>query len=571
MAKRRDKIQIRLIFLLFFIIASLAGIAARLVVVQHVQADKLSEMAKGQRLREVVLHGERGTIYDRQGHELAINLEAYAIYATPYFVKKPKEAAVKIGATLQMKPSVIEEKLRQDAGFVYIARQVDAGLAEQVKALGLEGIEFLSERKRCYPNGSLAAHVLGFTGVDNQGLNGIEVQYEQTLHGKPGKLIVEGDPAGAPIPGGIYSRIPPTEGKDIYLTIDKDIQYKAEVEIKKLVDDYSAKGGSIVVIDPKNGEIYAMASYPTFNSNMYDKTEDIVIRNKPVTDTYEPGSTAKVITAIAGLETKTVGIDEIFSLPAEMQIDGQSFGEYDGKSKGDQDITGIISLSSNIGAIKIGQRVGKNDLCNYFEVLGLGSPTGIDFPGEAGGVFPSPDEWSSTSMATIPYGQGITATQLQMLNVFAIVANDGRKNEPHLVRDMDSNKEIDKGDTQDGDQVISQETATQTQKILINAVEEGTGKNARIHGYEVGGKTGTAQKVGDSGLYEKGKYIISFAGYVANQDPQLAIIVIIDEPQATGPQPLYAATLAAPVFKTISEFCIKHLKIPPGGRVLPEE
>ncbi len=552
---KRDPTKNRLIFLLVVVIASLAGIAARLVFVQYVQAKKFTGMAVGQRMHEIKLDGERGMIYDRNGQQLAINLDACSVYATPYFIKKPTETAVKIGAILGMKPSTLEKKLREKSGFVYLARQVDLDKVKQIKELNIEGIDFISERKRYYPCGTLAAQVIGFTGVDNQGLNGLELAYEETLHGRSGKLLVEGDPAGAPIPGGIYSRIDPTDGEDIYLTIDKDIQYRAETEVQQLVKDYSAKGSSIIVMNPKNGEIYAMASAPGFNPNSYGQASDDVIKNRAVTDTYEPGSTAKLITAVAGIAENAVGLDEIFYCPAQLEFDGEQFGEYDGKGKGDLDITGIISQSSNVGAILIGERVGREKLYKYLTELGLGKTTGIDFPGEAEGIIPSPDEWSATSIATIPYGQGITATPLQMLGVFAIVSNDGVRVRPHLV---DSDRTERK-------QVISKETAVAAQKILINVVDEGTGKNAKIAGYEVGGKTGTAQKVGENG-YEKGKYVISFAGYVADLDPQLAIIVTVDEPQATGPQPLYAATIAAPVFRSIAEFSIKHLKIPPGGR-----
>ncbi len=567
MSRRDDPTKARLIFLLVVVIASLAGVAARLVFVQYVQAQKLSGMAIGQRMQEIKLDGERGLIYDRNGQHLAINLDACSIYATPLVIDNPGDTAVKIGAILGVKPSILEAKMHQKAGFVYLARQVDMDKVKQIKELNIKGIDFISERKRYYPCGTLAAQVIGFSGVDNQGLTGMELGYEDILHGRSGKLLVEGDPAGAPIPGGIYSRIEPTDGEDIYLTIDKDIQYKAETEITQLVKDYSAKGGSIIVMNPANGEVYAMASAPTFNPNAYGQASDEVIKNRAVTDTYEPGSTAKLVTAVAGIAENAVGLNEVFYCPAQLEFDGQLFGEYDGQSKGDLDLTGIISQSSNVGSILIGERVGKEKLYKYLTELGLGKVTGIDYPGEAEGIVPAPDEWSATSIATIPYGQGITATPLQMLEAFATVANDGVRLRPHLVKYVGREGRTPKNDSgrPDKKQVVSKDTAMNAQKILINAVEEGTGKNARIQGYEVGGKTGTAQKVTENG-YEKGKYVISFAGYIANLDPQLAIIVTVDEPQATGPQPLYAATIAAPVFKTVGEFSIKHLKLPPGGR-----
>jgi cell division protein FtsI/penicillin-binding protein 2 len=568
-ARRKDSAQTRLFLLLIVFIASLAGIAARLVVVQHVQAAKFSAMAIGQRLREVKLSGERGSIYDRDGQELAVNRDAASVYATPYFIKDPATTAFKLAPILNAKPSDIEAKLRQKTGFVYLARQLDMDAVNEIKSLKLAGINYLPERKRYYPNGTLAAHTLGFAGVDNQGLAGVESVYDNALKGQEGRLLVEGDPAGAPIPGGIYSRKDATQGDPLYLTIDKDIQYKAEVELNKVVKDYSAKGGSVIVMDPKTGEILALASAPGFDPNAFGSATDAQLLDRAVGQVYEPGSTAKVITASAAIEEKAVGLDEVFSLPAGITVAGQQFGEYDDIGKGDQTIAGIVALSSNVGTIELAQRLGKTKLYKYMTGFGLGSLTGVDLTGEEAGVLPAPDEWSDTSIATIPYGQGVSGTSLQMVNVVAAIANDGLKPQPHVMKRVD--KSANGGSSQvfktQQKRVISEDTARKMQAIMVDTVEKGTGKNARVAGYEIGGKTGTAQKAGPNG-YEAGKLIVTFAGYVSNLDPQLAIIVSIDEPQATGPQPLYAATIAAPVFRDIAEFSIKRLKIAPGGRQL---
>ncbi len=555
-ARRTDGAHYRLLLILILFIASLAAIAARLVYVQQVDATWLSQMAVGQRVREIELSGERGVIYDRDGAELAINLDSASIYATPYFVKKPGEAAVKLGAILGRKPDDLKKKLTEKSGFVYLARQLDKDKVDEIKALNIPGINFLPERKRFYPNGTMAAHVLGYAGVDNQGLGGVEASYDKTLRGKSGMLMMEGDPAGAPIPGGMYSKKDAERGKDIYLTLDKDIQYKAELELNKVVKDYSAKGGAIIVMNPTNGEILAMASAPGFNPNDWAKSNEEQLRNRAISAVYEPGSTAKVITATGAIEEQAVGLEEVFSLPANISVGDQSFGEYDGEGKGDQTISGIIALSSNVGAIELGQRLGNKKLYKYITGFGLGDYTGVDLPSEETGVIPAPDEWSETSIATIPYGQGISATSLQMLNVVAGIANDGVKPKPHLAKS---------GFKEETKRVVSSKTASTVQDIMVATVENGTGKNAQIPGYMVGGKTGTAQKAGPNG-YENGKYVISFAGFVSNLDPQLVIIVVVDEPQATGPQPLYAATIAAPVFRDIAEFSINRLKIAPGSR-----
>lgn len=566
-ARRKDRAQYRLLFILIVFVASLAAIAARLVIVQQVDAAKYTDMALGQRLREITLSGERGAIYDRNGAELAINLDAASVYATPYFIEKPGETAVKLAQILDQKPDDIRKKLTEKSGFVYLVRQLDMDKVNEIKALNLPGINFLPERKRFYPGGTLASTVVGYAGVDNQGLGGVEASYDKVLSGKAGKLIVEGDPAGEPIPGGIYSKKDASKGDDVYLTIDKDIQYKAELELNKVVKDYSAKDGSVIVMNPTNGEILAMASAPGFNANNWEKASDAQLRNNAIASIYEPGSTAKIITATAAIDEKAVGLDEVFSLPAEISVGGQNFGEYDKEGKGDQTISGIIALSSNVGSIELGLRVGKKALYKYMTGFGLGDYTGIDLPSEEMGIIPAPDYWSETSIATIPYGQGISATSLQMLETVAAIANDGVKPKPHVMKTTEKTGDPRSGNgyKDDNKRVVSAKTAQTIQDIMVNVVEDGTGKNAAIPGYMVGGKTGTAQKSGENG-YEPGKYVISFVGFVSNLDPQLAIIVCLDEPQETGPQPLYAATIAAPVFRDLAEFSINRLKIAPGSR-----
>ena len=565
-ARQKDRAQTRLIVLLIVFVASLTGIAVRLVYVQSAQAAKFSKMAAGQRMREIELFGERGNIYDRNGQELAVNLDAASVYATPYFIKNPSVTAFKLAPILGEKPSEIEKKLREESGFVYLARQLDMEAVSEIKALKLAGINYLPERKRYYPGGSLAAHAIGFTGIDNQGLAGVENVYDSTLKGQTGTLLVEGDPTGSPIPGGIYSKMDARKGDPIYLTIDRDIQYKAEVELKKVVNDYSAQGGSIIVMDPRNGEILALASEPGFNPNDFSKATDAQLMNRAIGAVYEPGSTAKVITASAALEEKAVGLGEVFSLPAEITVGGQQFGEYDGVGKGEQTVAGIVSLSSNVGTIELAQRIGKKKLYKYMTGFGLGEVSGVDLTGEECGVLPAPDDWSETSIATIPYGQGVSGTTLQILNAVAAIANDGVKPKPHLMKkiitdDGAKTKEYN----EESKRVISKGTASDMQAIMVETIENGTGKNARIAGYEIGGKTGTAQKAGENG-YEEGKLIVTFVGFVSNLDPQLVIIVSIDEPQATGPQPLYSATIAAPVFRDMAEFGIKRLKLAPGSR-----
>lgn len=565
MAHSRDRTQFRLFILLVFIFASLVGITTRLVFVQQVEAKKYERMAVGQRLREIELPGERGIIYDRDGRELAINVDAYSVYATPYFIRNPTAVSRTLAPILGIDAAQLRNKLTQKSGFVYLARQVDKSKTNRIRHLKINGVGFIKERKRYYPGEMLAAHVLGFTGIDNQGLNGMELQYDQTLAGRSGKLIVEGDPAGAPIPGGAFSKVSSVKGKDIFLTIDKDIQYKAEVELHKVIKEYTAKGGSIIVINPTTGEILAMANEPSYNPNAFAKSKEAERRNRAVIDTYEPGSTAKIATVVAGLEAGMVRPTDVFYCPSVIEVGGQKFSEYDGEGKGDITVSEIISLSSNVGAVQVGQKVGKTKLCRYFKLLGIGTSTGIDFPGEAQGYVPTPEEWSETTIATLPYGQGLSTTPLQMLMMTAAVANDGVTVTPHLLKES---SRIRSSASIRQERAISLEAARMMQAMMVETVERGTGKNAQIAGYEVGGKTGTAQKPGEYGGYEKGKLVLSFIGFVSNKHPQLAIVVTVDEPKPTGRMPLYGGAIAAPVFKNVAEFCIKRLKIPPGDRLL---
>ncbi|MDI6892131.1 MAG: penicillin-binding transpeptidase domain-containing protein [Actinomycetota bacterium] len=560
--RRARRGEPRLLFFLSLLIIGLLCVVVRLLSVQVVEAKRYQALANSQRLRRVEIAPHRGTIYDRQGKELAFSVDAETIYATPYFIKNPALVASKLSPILELDEASLFEKLTKDSGFAYIARKVDKERAEAVRALEIEGISFLKEGKRCYPYNSLGSHVIGFVGMDGRGLAGLELYYDEFLRGEPGQLVAENDPLGRPIPGGVSRLTPSTDGDGVILTIDRDIQYRAEEELRLQVERFQAKGGSIIVMNPRTGEIYAMANEPAFDLNGFSKASAESLRNRAVTDVYEPGSTMKVIIASTALEEKMHRPDDVFHLPSTIKVADKVIGEAHPRPPEDFTFAEIVAKSSNVGAITIGLELGKERMYKYIEAFGLTKRTGIDFPGETYGFTPPPDRWSGSTIGNIPFGQGISATPLQMIQAFSVLANDGFWVRPHLLcRVINARGEAVKTYPEDrGRKVISTQTAREIRDILEQAVNEGTGEAARIDGYRVAGKTGTAQKPKEEGGgYEPGRHIASFVGFAPAQDPQLVILVVIDEPVGA----MYGGVVAAPVFKKVAEFSLRHFRIPP--------
>lgn len=559
--KKRKPNRASLLF--YLLLTALLAIFLRLVFIQAVEAEKFDRLALEQRLRHYKLAADRGTIYDRRGEVLALSTDMDTVFATPYQVKNKRRAAKKIAAILGESTDTVYERLSQKSGFVYLGRKIEKDKADKLRALKIEGLGFVKESKRLYPGGSLAAHALGFVGLDNNGLAGLELYYDKYLKGRPGRVISEQDPLDRPIPGGIYKFVPATNGSQIVTTLDKEIQYKAEVELKVAIDAYKAKGGSIIVMNPKNGDIYALANYPTFDLNDFTNVqEEEVLRNKAVTDVYEPGSTMKIVTAAGALEERLFSPDSRFTLPGTISIGGWLIHEAHQRGTEDFTFSTIVTRSSNIGAVMIGQKLGKERLYEYIERFGLNRPTGIDLPGESQGFVLPPAEWSASSIGNIPFGQGMSATPLGMIQVLGTIANQGRSEQPRLVSlvILPGGKEREiKGKNENQRQVISPETAAKMVKILEEAVDTGTGQSAKVPGYSVAGKTGTAQKpnIGKPGY--SGQFIASFGGFIPARDPELAILVIIDEPQSE----IYGGVVAAPVFSKVAEFSVQRLKILP--------
>lgn len=534
-------------------------IALRLVWIQVVEAPALAERARSQRMRDVEVAPRRGTIYDREGEPLAVSVEAKTIYVSPPQVRDSEHAAQALCAVLGGKKKTYLDKLNSSAGFVYIARKVDLEIARELEALDLDGVGFVDDFKRIYPGGDLGSQVLGFVGVDDQGLAGLEKHYDDILAGTPGVMMGERDPYGRPIPGGIQKVIPPEHGRDIILAIDKDVQQEAQSALAKAVKTWGAKSASAVVLDPRNGEILAMASAPGFDANTYGQADADEIRNRPLTDAYEPGSTLKCLTAAAVIEKGLYTPKSKFNLPPTISVGGRTIKEAHGRPAVRWTLSEIVMNSSNVGTVKLGLKLGEKGLYESFEDFGLTETPGTDFPGTTKGWLPPTSQWSASSIGNIPFGQGVSVTPVQLARAIGAIANDGVMTTPHFL--LSTPDESDVEPSWPNRRAISTETAQSLNGILVRAVTEGTGSQAAIDGYTVAGKTGTAQKpLPGGGGYKGGGYVGSFIGYLPAEDPRLLICVTVDQPTRA----IYGGVVAGPAFAHIGEFAATHLKIEPS-------
>jgi cell division protein FtsI (penicillin-binding protein 3) len=535
-------------------------VAGRLTYLQVVAGPAYAQMAFEQRNREIDVPPRRGSIYDREGEPLAVSMEARDIYAVPSAIKDPEGAAKAIAGVLGGTADGYLAKLKKDSPFVYLERKADIERAEALENLALEGIGFQESSRRVYPSNELACQVLGFVGVDDKGLDGLEKYYDDLLAGTPGKLIAEKGSRGVPIPGGVSVQEDAVDGENVVLTIDKDIQYQAHVELQKAVDKWNAKAGSVLVMDPDTGAILAMASTPGFDPNNFSKADTKAVRNRPIVDTYEPGSTIKSLTAAAVIEENLFTPTSMFDLPPTLKIGGRTIHESHPRARVQWSLTEIVTNSSNVGAVKLGIALGEDRLYDYFVKFGLTEKTGVDFPGEATGGLPPPSQWSASSIGNIPFGQGVSVTPIQLARALASIANGGELVTPHFLDSLPDSPE--KSIVWPKERAITEKTAAEMRTVLQAVVYEGTGSAARVEGYTVAGKTGTAQKARTDGVsgYAAGKYIASFSGFVPADDPAVLIIVTLDEPSNS----IFGGTVAAPAFSALGAYCMEHLKIPPS-------
>jgi cell division protein FtsI (penicillin-binding protein 3) len=432
-----------------------------------------------------------------------------------------------------------------------------------VEKLHLPGMGFLASSRRAYPGGALASQVLGFVGVDGEGLAGLELEYQGLLAGRPGELTQEVDPLGQPIVGGIHAQTRPVPGSDLVLTIDRDFQFQVQAALRAAVKANHAAGGTVIVMNPHTGGIYAMATYPWFDPNAFGSAKPSTWRAKAITDVFEPGSVNKVITAAAAVQEHAIPLDERLAVPWKMRVG--DFLIHDAHPHGVERMTlgDIVAQSSNIGAVHVAERLGAPRLDTYLSRFGLGRATGIGFPGESSGIMLPLSQWSDTSLATMAYGQGIAVTPLQMIAVYATIANGGTWVQPRLVRGtIDPAGTFQPARPPATRQVVSPETADMVTRMLAYAVRAGTGTAAQIPGYRVAGKTGTARIPMPGGGYYSDRYVASFIGFLPASNPQVVIAAILDRPAT-----VYGGVASAPLFQQVARYAIARLGIDPGGAV----
>ncbi|MFA5889631.1 MAG: penicillin-binding protein 2 [Actinomycetota bacterium] len=545
--------------MLVMLTLALSLVAGRLVQLQVVQAQPLQMLGEEQRLRTIDLPARRGAIYDRNMTPLAVSVETRAVYAHPRAITDPVVAARLLAPVLGIAESDLVQRLGVDVNFTYLARRVSPAVVDKVTALDLPYVGSHPESLRAYPAGSVASQLIGFVGTDGEGLGGLEFKYERTLGGTPGQEIIEQDPRGRPIPQGRSRVRTSTPGKGLALTIDRDLQFFAEDALARGVRENGARNGVAIVMDPRSGDVLAMANYPPFEAERLSDSTPDERRNRAVTDAYEPGSVNKVVTAAAAIEAGIVTPEDQLTVPSTIRVANQVF--HDSHSHPVERITyaQAIAESSNVGTIKVALKLGPKRLYDALTRFGLGSSAQVGFPGESSGVLLPVGDWSGTSIATIPIGQGIAATPLQVASVYATLANDGVRVRPRLVRGVvESDGSVTPVPAARAVRVVQPYTAAQVRGMLVGVVEHGTGSRARIPGYLVGGKTGTARvPLKDRRGYSR-NIVTTFAGLAPADDPRIVVLVAMDNPRTR-----FAALTAAPVFREITQFALGKLGISP--------
>ena len=559
--------KVRVILISFFIFFSFVLVVGRMFQLQVLKKEQLYKLAARQQSSQIPLVPKRGTIYDRNENELAVSIEVDSAYAESKKVVEVEKTVQKLSAIFQNDQKELREKLKSRKSFEWIERKISPKEAEAVKALNLSGIHFLRENKRFYPNSHLAAHIIGFVGLDSKGLEGIELQHDVLLNGKQNVFITERDAMGRGIMtgGGPYEK--EEHYRNIILTIDKQIQHVAETELSHSVQKWGANGGMVIVMDPKTGKILALTSYPSFNPNQFIQYRPRSWRNRAVSDVFEPGSMFKAFLAAAVLEEKIVQPSDSF------YCENGFYTVYD-RTIRDHSKHGwltfhqVIKVSSNIGAAKAAEKIGKERFYRYLCDFGFGEKTRVGLPGEAKGIVQHPRYWPPITLNTIAFGQGIAVTGIQMATALCAIVNGGVLMKPQVVERITNEKGVVIQSFKPGTvrRVISEETSRKVMALLKATTEKGgTGEQAVPQGYEVGGKTGTAQKV-DSilGGYSEDRFTSGFMGFAPADEPKIVVLVVIDEPRGST----YGGVVAAPVFRAIVEKVLPYLNILPKGTMV---
>jgi cell division protein FtsI/penicillin-binding protein 2 len=546
--------RIRLLLAVFAIV--FGATLLRAVWLQGVRAQSLGRMAASQHRQTVDVAANRGTIYDSTGVQLAVGEQAMTVYADPLQIRDATKVAPVIARTLRLDPKQVYERISDRShGFVYVERKADATRAARLQRLHITGLGFYPEESRFYPQHSIAAQVLGYAGVDNHGLSGLELTLDRPLAGQAGRETLVRDPFGHVLDS-IVSKTA-RDGRDVSLTIDHNIQAEAEQVLRQTVQRWHAKDGTAIVLDPHTGGVLAMAVAPTYDANSFPSVPRDAQRNRAITDTYEPGSTFKLVTVAGALSTGIVTPQEKFTLPYEIQVADRRIHDAEPRGTETMSVAKILSKSSNVGAITLAELLGKKRLASWISRFGFGHPTGIDFPGESQGIVLPVDKWSGSTIGNVPIGQGIAVTPMQMASAYAAIANGGVWARPHLVDRV-------------GDglakaffrrRIVTRWIAHELTAMLQNVVLDGTGTLAQIPGYHVAGKTGTAAKPDPRGGYSTSKYVASFVGFAPATRPRVVVLVTVDEPQGA----IWGGVVAAPAFKEIAQQTLQYLSAPPDA------
>ncbi|MEZ2656509.1 stage V sporulation protein D [Aneurinibacillus aneurinilyticus] len=557
--RRRIFIALLLGFLLFLLLIT------RLGYVQLWQGSWLREHAEDLWTRNIPFEAKRGRILDRNGEVLAYNISVPSVMGIPAQIKDKPDTARKLAPILKIEEQKILKEISRRERIVRVpgGRRVSEEVAKQVQALNIPGIQLAEDSQRYYPNGSLAAHVLGFTGVDNQGLTGVERIYNEKLQGKKGHVAFGANAAGQKMPGLPERFIPPVDGQDLYLTIDANIQRIIERELDQAMAVYQPDDAISIAFSPKTGEVLGMASRPNYDPGHYkDYPVETYNRNLPIWKTYEPGSTFKIITLAAALEDKKVDLDkDTFNDPGSIKVAGATLRCWRRGGHGQQTFLEGVQNSCNPGFVLLGQRLGKERLFHYIKEFGFGKRTGIDLLGEENGVLFKLNRVGPVELATTAFGQGVSVTPIQQVQAVGAAINGGKLMKPYLAKswhDPKTGKTVQENKPQPVRQVISPETSAEVRRALESVVANGTGGNAYIDGYRVGGKTGTAQVV-ENGVYSKSKHIVSFIGFAPADDPQIIVYTAINNPKGIQ----FGGVVAAPIVRNILESSLHYMKVPP--------
>ena len=548
----------RAIILNTAIIFSFILVSLRLADLMIVNHKRLSDRAKQQHMKVEDIQVRRGTIFDRKGRELALNLELESLYCDPENLNADNEDIKRLASFVSKEPGSILSKIPDEGRFAWIERKLEPSTAEKIRGLNIEGLGFMTEAKRVYPKGELASHIIGFVGVDNQALEGVELKYDKYMKTTGGKVFLQRDASGRTLSSGVNME---AKGNNIVLTIDEVLQQLVEDELDKAMVQWKAAAASAIMMDPSTGDILALANRPAYDPNRGGSAHNSEKRNRAITDLYEPGSTFKIVIGTGSLEEKLLRPDSLLDVSrGGIEVGGKTIRDV--HKYGVLTFKEVIQKSSNVGSIMIGMKLGKERIYNYAKLLGFGEKTGIDLPGEVSGWMHSPEKWSGTSLGAIPIGQEVAVTPLQMLRAYSAVANGGFLVRPHVVSHIISpgGQVLASFKDREMKRVISAKTAETFKNILKSVTEEGgTGKSASVDGNEVAGKTGTAQMINPvTKRYSKEKYVSSFVGFVPVDKPRLALIVVVYEPKGQ----IYGGVVAAPVFRDIATQSLSYLNVP---------